>query len=120
MSQKIYLFVDDSRVSRIKIRQVVSKKHPDWILHEAASALESHEITQTVKPDLISMDINMPGMSGIEAIPQLRVNCPNAKIVLLSGNIQETMHSKAANLGVGFVEKPITEAAINKVLAFLD
>jgi CheY-like chemotaxis protein len=118
--KKIYLFVDDSRVSRMKIRQVVTQKHPDWELHEAASGVDAHEMTRSIIPDLISVDINMPGMSGLEAIDQLRKNCPNAKLVLLSGNIQDAIRAKAVELKVGFVEKPITEASIAKVLAFLE
>ena len=115
----VYLFVDDSRVSRLKIRQVIAQLQPDWVLHEAASGSEAHELTQVVKPDLISLDINMPGISGIEAVEQLRANCPKAKIVLLSGNIQDSVRHKAEELGVGFVEKPITEAAIAKVIGHL-
>jgi len=118
--RKTYLFVDDSRVSRMKIRQVVLQKHPDWELLEAASGEEAHAKTATAAPDLISIDINMPGMSGLDAVDQLRKNCPAAKIVVLSGNIQDSMRAKAVELGVGFVEKPITEASLAKVLAFLD
>jgi CheY-like chemotaxis protein len=115
-----YLFIDDSRVSRMKIRQVVVQKHPDWELHEAASGEEAHDKTRSIRPDLITVDINMPGMSGLEAIDQLRKNCPLAKIVLLSGNIQDAIRARAVELKVGFVEKPITEASIAKVLAFLE
>jgi two-component system, chemotaxis family, chemotaxis protein CheY len=115
-----YLFIDDSRVSRMRIRQVVGQKCPEWELHEAASGEEAHEKTRTLSPDLISVDINMPGMSGLEAIDQLRKNCPLAKIVLLSGNIQDAIRARAIELQVGFVEKPITEASIAKVLAYLE
>jgi CheY-like chemotaxis protein len=120
MSEKTYLFVDDSRVSRMKIRQVAQQHHPEWALHEAAGGKEAHEMTLTIKPDLISIDINMPEMSGLEAIAGLRQNCPAAKIVLLSGNIQDDMRAQAAQLGVGFVEKPITAAAIAQVMAYLE
>ena len=89
-TRNIYLFVDDSRVSRMKIRQIAAQSHPDWELLEAASGQQAHDMTCTVTPDLISMDINMPGMSGIEAIEGLRKNCPNAKIVLLSGTFRTT------------------------------
>lgn len=115
-----YLFVDDSRVSRMKIKQLVGQQRADLVLIEAASAEEALEKTATQCPDLISLDINMPGMSGIDAIGQLRKNCPNARIVLVSGNIQDDIREQAAQLGVGFVEKPITEACISKVLACLN
>ena len=116
-TKNIYLFVDDSRVSRMKIRQIAAQSHPDWELLEAASGQQAHDMTCAVTPDLISMDINMPGMSGIEAIEGLRKNCPNAKIVLLSGNIQDDMRARAQALGLGFVEKPVTAASMAQVMA---
>ena len=118
--KKIYLFIDDSRVSRMKIRQVAQQIHPEWVLHEAGGGREAHALTLSIKPDLISIDINMPDMSGIEAIAGLRQNCPAAKIVLLSGNIQDDMRAQAAQLGVGFVEKPITSAAIAQVMVYAE
>ncbi len=119
-NKKIYLFIDDSRVSRMKIRQVVQQNHPEWELHEAAGGKEAHALTLTIKPDLISIDINMPEMSGLEAIAGLRQNCPSAQIVLLSGNIQDDMRAQAAQLAVGFVEKPITAAAMAQVMAYME
>lgn len=116
----VFLFVDDSRVSRMKIRQLVARKFPAWELHEAASGDEAQEVARRVMPDLVSMDINMPGITGFEAVALLKEICPDAKMVLLSGNIQDSMHHKAAEMGVGFVEKPITEACIDKVIAFLN
>jgi CheY-like chemotaxis protein len=116
----VFLFVDDSRVSRMKIRQLVSRKFPAWELHEAASGDEAQDMAQRLSPDLISMDINMPGMNGFDAVALLRQSVPNAKIVLLSGNIQDSMHQRATEMGVGFVEKPITEACIDKLVAYLE
>jgi DNA-binding NarL/FixJ family response regulator len=116
----VFLFVDDSRVSRMKIRQLVERKFPTWVLHEAASGDEAQDVARRVMPDLVSMDINMPGINGFEAVALLKTICPKAKIALLSGNIQDSMHQKAADMGVGFVEKPITEACIDKVAAVLN
>lgn len=118
--KKTYLFVDDSRVSRMKIRQLVAKIKPEWELVEAISGEEAKEKTSTIRPDFISLDINMPGMGGIEAVSHLRSNCPAAKIVLLSGNVQDDMKAQGQALGVGFVEKPITEACIASVIAFFE
>lgn len=117
-TKKTYLFVDDSRVSRIKIRQLVLQVHPDWELMEAASGEEAIAKAALTCPDLISIDSNMPGMSGLAAVSELRKHCPETRFVLLSSNIQEEMHSQAAALGVGLVEKPITAACIARVLAF--
>jgi len=117
---KTVLIVDDSRVSRMLIRSLILAKHPDWVMEEAVSGEEALEKVRTVVPQLITLDINMPGMGGIAAAEMLVKECPGVRVVLLSGNIQESSHRKAEQLGVGFVEKPITESCVANVLAYLD
>ena len=117
---KTVLIVDDSRVSRMMIRAMILDKHPDWVVEEATSGEEALEKIHTLVPHLITLDINMPGMGGIAAAEALLKKCPGAKIVLLTGNIQESSHRKAEHLGVGFVEKPITESCVANVLAYLE
>lgn len=102
------------------IRSLILAKHPDWVMEEAASGEEALEKVRTIVPQLITLDINMPGMGGIAAAQELLHECPGARIVLLSGNIQESSHRKAAQMGVGFVEKPITESCVANVLAYLE
>jgi len=117
---KTILIVDDSRVSRMMIRSLILAKHPDWQVEEVASGEEALEKIRTLVPHLITLDINMPGMGGIAAAEALLQECPGTRIVLLSGNIQESSHRKAAQMGVGFVEKPITESCVANVLAYLE
>ena len=117
---KTILIVDDSRVSRMMIRSFVLEKHPDWVMVEAVSGEDALEKIRTVAPHLITLDINMPGMGGFAAAEALRKECPDARIVLLTGNIQDGSRRRAEALGVGFVEKPITESAIANVLACLE
>lgn len=117
---KTVLIVDDSRVSRMLIRSLILAKHPDWVMEEAASGEEALEKVRSVIPQLITLDINMPGMGGIAAAEVLVKECPGSRIVLLSGNIQDSSHRKAAQLGVGFIEKPITESCVDNVLAYLE
>ena len=117
---KTVLIVDDSRVSRMMIRALILAKHPDWLMEEAASGEEALEKIRTIVPQLITMDINMPGMGGIAAAEVLVKECPGVRIVLLTGNIQESSRRKSEQLGVGFVEKPITENCVAQVLAYLD
>lgn len=121
MSEAItVLIVDDSRVSRMMIRSMILAKHPDWVMEEAASGEEALEKIRTIVPHLITLDINMPGMGGIAAAEILVKECPGVCIVMLTGNIQESSHRKAQELGIGFVEKPITENCVAQVLAYLD
>jgi two-component system chemotaxis response regulator CheY len=116
---KQILIIDDSRVSRMKLRQLLLQKHPQWQIVEAGSGEEGVQVAETAAPDLVTIDVNMPGIDGFATVSRIQALRPQAKIVLLSGNIQEASRRKAEELGVGFVEKPITAAAVEKVLAHL-
>jgi CheY-like chemotaxis protein len=114
------LVVDDSRVSRLLSRQFILQKHPDWTVAEAASGEEALDKLQSVTPDLIMLDLNMPGMGGFAAVEKIRQQYPAARITLLTANVQDATRDRAAALGISFAEKPITEARINQIVAVLE
>ena len=117
---KTVLIVDDSRVSRLMARQYITGLHPDWIVAEAGTGEEALVKSREVGPDLVLMDVNMPGMGGIAAAEQLRREFPALPISLLTANVQTATREKAEALDVGFVEKPITEARIARLLSPLE
>lgn len=118
MIKKTLLIVDDSRVSRMMIRALVLAKHPEWQIFEADNGEEAVSQVRETMPDYISMDMNMPGMSGIEAAEKIRQIRSVAKIVLLTANVQDSSRRKAQLLGIDFVAKPITVASVQQVLEF--
>lgn len=111
------LVVDDSKVSRLLSRQYIIQRRPDWTIAEAASGEEAIDKVQAVTPDLILLDLNMPGMGGLAAVGKLQEKCPAARITLLTANVQDATREKAHALGIGFAEKPITEARIDQILS---
>lgn len=111
------LVVDDSRVSRMLSRQFILQKHPDWTIAEAASGEEAIEKLASLKPDLIMLDLNMPGMGGFNAVEIIQKMQPEAPITLLTANVQDTVRERAHALGIDFAEKPITQACIDGILA---
>jgi CheY-like chemotaxis protein len=114
------LVVDDSRVSRLMARQYILGKHAGWVVEEAGTGEEALERVQAVMPDLVLMDVNMPGMGGIAAAEKMRKLLPALRISLLTANVQSATRERAAELGVGFMEKPITEARIAELVAALE
>lgn len=116
---KTVLVVDDSRVSRLLARQYILAVHPDWTVEEAGTGEEALQKAGSICPALVIMDVNMPGMGGLAAAEQLRGICPDAHISLLTANVQSATRNRAAELGIGFMEKPITEERINKLLGAL-
>lgn len=115
---KSVLIVDDSRVARMLIRNIILSIHPHWIITEAANGKDAIEYANLETPNYITMDYNMPDMNGIETSKQILQHTPKTVIVLFTSNVQSQMRNLAENMGIGFVGKPITEASVRQALAF--
>lgn len=112
------LIVDDSNVSRMMIRGRFASLQPDWELLEAASGDEAVAKVSAAQPDFITMDVNMPGISGFEAAELIQRSHPQIKIAILTANIQGASREKAQQLHVKFVQKPATQAAIQQAIDY--
>ena len=110
------LIVDDSRVSRLMARQFILSARPHWAVEEAATGEEALTKTAAGAPALILIDVNMPGIGGLAAAEQLRNTCPEAHIALVTANVQNATRNRANELGIGFMEKPITETKIHALI----
>lgn len=118
MTTPLLLIVDDSRTSRMLIRGLITQLRPDWRLVEAGNGDEALAAVEAEVPTHVSMDVNMPGMSGLEAAARIRIKHPEVRIVMCTANIQESTRNAAAQAGIGFVSKPITERSVTESLAF--
>lgn len=116
----VVLIVDDSRVSRLMAKQYILAMHADWTIEEACTGEEALDKAAALQPDLVVLDVNMPGMGGVAAAEQLRKLLPAAHISLLTANVQDATRVRAEDLGVGFMEKPITAERIARLLAPLE
>lgn len=117
MKRKL-LIVDDSNVSRLMIRGRFAALRPDWELMEAASGDEAVAKVSADQPDFITMDVNMPGISGFEAAELIQRSHPQVRIAILTANIQSASRDKAQQLRVKFVQKPATQAAIQQAIDY--
>ena len=117
MSSNTILVVDDSRVSRMLIRAIITHKDPQAEIIEASNGEEALEKVKSAQVTMATLDLNMPGMDGLVLASKLLEKFPNAKIGLLTANIQEAVRQKADALGIGFISKPITE---EKIINFIE
>lgn len=113
------LIVDDSKVSRMIIRTFLTKRCPSWIIQEASSGDAALTLVAEFLPDFVTMDVNMPGISGFEAAERLMASDPKVRIVVLSANVQESSLRMAESLRLKFVAKPATEASLQQALNHL-
>ena len=113
------LIVDDSRVSRLVARQYIVTLHPDWNVVEAGTGEEALAKAPEAQPQLVLMDVNMPGMGGLACAEQLRKLLPDAHISLLTANVQDATRNRASEIGVAFMEKPITPERIARLTALV-
>ena len=112
------LIVDDSRVSRMLIKALLLARFPLWTITEAASGDAALVLAQSQTFTFCTMDINMPGLVGTDAAEQLLKMQPAMRVALFSANIQEAQQARAAQLGVCFVAKPVTEKSVALALAY--
>lgn len=115
---KSLMVVDDSRLSRMMISKFILHFHPDWVISEAGSGLEAIEKVRLEKPDYITMDYNMDGMTGGEAAQEILQLAPQSAIVIFTANIQPSTKAEAESLGVHFVGKPVTESTVRQALDY--
>ncbi|GAB1393395.1 response regulator [Rhodocyclaceae bacterium] len=116
----LLLIVDDARTSRMIIKGIVANLRPDWRMVEAASGDEALLRLAEEVPAFVSMDVNMPGMSGLEAAGRIRIRHPEVNIVLCTANVQESVQNSAEKAGIHFVAKPITEKTVAMMIEYFE
>jgi DNA-binding NarL/FixJ family response regulator len=93
------LLADDHDVVRRGIRSLLQSR-PDWeICGEARDGGEAVALAQALRPDVVVLDVSMPGMSGIEVSRQLRADLPATEVVVLTMHDSEPIVSAALAAG---------------------
>lgn len=120
MTKRI-LIVDDAAFMRMMIKNIVSKNGYE-VVGEAENGQVAVELYKEHKPDLVTMDITMPEMNGIEGVKAIRSVDPNANIIMCSAMGQQAMVMEAIQAGAkDFIVKPFQQdrilQAMERVLA---
>ncbi|HZN97342.1 MAG TPA: response regulator [Gemmatimonadales bacterium] len=115
------LVCDDAVFMRTMISDILSQAGFE-IVGEAESGLQAVEKYRELKPDLVTMDIVMPDMGGIEAVREICKADPDAKILMCSAMGQQALVVEAIQAGAkDFVVKPFQPSrvleAVQRVLA---
>ena len=113
------LVVDDSKAMRmIVVRTLRQAGFSGHDVVEAENGKEGLELTQSVKPDLVLSDWNMPEMTGIEFLRALRGSGDATPFCFVTSEGSEEMRTTATEAGaLGLIAKPFTEDAFRDVLS---
>ncbi|MCR8642181.1 response regulator [Paenibacillus sp. N1-5-1-14] len=100
------LIVDDAAFMRMMIRDILTKNGYE-VCGEANDGAQAIEKYKELHPDLITMDITMPEMDGIQALKEIKKIDPNAKVIMCSAMGQQAMVIDAIQAGAkDFIVKP--------------
>lgn len=107
MSLRI-LLVDDHEVVRLGIKSLLSRYSQFQVVAEASSANEAMQQVERYQPDVVVMDIRLPGKSGIDATRDITTNFPGTKVVVLTSFAEDELLFDAISAGAsGYVLKQI-------------
>ena len=113
------MIVDDSNLMRRRIER--SQQFEDLqLVGTAANGVEALELFRKTDPDVVTMDITMPQMDGIECIGQLVAMKPAIRILVISALADKATAVEAMERGAnGFLNKPFTDRQLNEAIAEL-
>lgn len=117
MTKQRILLVDDHEVVRLGLKSLL-ERHPQFnVVGEAGSAREALEQVAALKPEVVIMDIRLPGTSGIEACEEIVTKFPGTKVIMLTSYAEDEMLFSAIRAGAsGYILKQIGSEDLVKAL----
>jgi len=111
------VIVDDHEIFRFGVRKLLSTIRIVEIVGEGSNGLEAIELAERFRPDVIFLDIFMPKMNGIEAIPEIRKISPESYIVMLTA-FEDFLHiERALTAGAdGYLTKGISPEILQEAI----
>lgn len=115
MGQSV-LICDDAAFMRLMLKNIL-EQHDYRVVGEAVNGADAINKYKQLKPELVTMDITMPDMNGIEAVRQIRAYDPKAKIVMCSAMGQQALVIEAIQAGASdFIIKPFRADRVMEAL----
>ena len=110
------LIVDDSRTSRKMLRNILESNGHE-IIDEAGNGQEGVQKFQALKPDVVTLDITMPVVDGVEALKMIKALDPESKVVMVTAAGQKNKMIECIKAGANeFLTKPFEQQEIVDVI----
>lgn len=108
------LIVDDEPLARVYLRQLLEDQEVT-ILGEAESATQALQLNEDLQPEILFLDIQMPGLTGLQLAAALRQSCPKALIVFVTGYSQYAV-TAFEHAVLDYLVKPVGSARLAQTL----
>lgn len=117
MTRQRIVIVDDHEVVRLGLRSLLDR-HPDFeVVAEASNGREAIEKVDAYEPDVVVLDIRLPGMSGVEVCQQITEKHPDMHVIMLTSYAEDEMLFAAIRAGAaGYVLKQIGGDDLTKAI----
>jgi DNA-binding NarL/FixJ family response regulator len=104
------LLVDDHHIVRMGLKTIINDQPQMEVVGEASNAAEAVREVERLRPDVVLMDIRLPGESGIEATARISKQFPQSKVIMLTSFADDSMIFRAISAGaVGYVLKQVED-----------
>jgi DNA-binding NarL/FixJ family response regulator len=118
LGRKVRVLIADDHQQIRKIVRSTLQAHPDFdVCGEAVDGAEAVQEAKKLKPDVVVLDVSMPGLNGFEAAREIKTILPQSAIVILSQNSEQRFVDEARKIGVqGYVAKSKAGEALVKAV----
>ena len=107
------LLVDDHQMLRGGLRSLLESQGKYEVVGEASNGGEAVQLTGMLDPDVVVLDLGLPDMNGLDALPKIREANPNSKVIVLSMHISREYVSRAVEIGCdGYIPKSSTHTSL--------
>jgi DNA-binding NarL/FixJ family response regulator len=117
MTKTRIVLVDDHAIVRLGLTALLNDQPDMEVVGEAGTAAEAIKAVEKLQPDVVLMDIRLPGEGGIEATRQVTAQFPKSKVVILTSFADDELVMRAINAGaVGYVLKQVGTADLLRAI----
>ena len=118
MNQTRLLLVDDHEVVRLGLMTLLDEQPNLKVVGEAGTAADALRAVERLQPDIVLMDIRMPGEDGIAATHQIRERFPQTQVIMLTSFADDDLLVRAIRVGAaGYVLKQVGNAELLRAIA---
>ena len=113
MNKITFVITDDAIFMRTLLRKIIEQSDEFEVVGEASNGLEAIDAAEKYQPDILTLDITMPEMDGIQAVKEILKVSPKTRIIMVSAMGQQSMVIEAIKQGAkDFVVKPFDKSRV--------